>query len=324
MNPSIPRLKNILRELLDTLDPSRQLIDSAIRKSRKASYGDYHVSPGEAANTWLRQGILSGQPFAAGKFGATEARLFGDNLRRVRSGRKISKLMRGEIYLHSGVFPTDDIALNAFCELYARDAAEVDLLGVWYRRGEAPLIRASVTPLQRNFVGLRGLEPYYFPDPWSHALEGKQVLVVSPFKTTIERQYERRKAVWPGGLLPDFDLRVLRFPHSRALVGEDGPDGHFRSWREIYDQFCEQMSNVPFDVALVGAGAATLPLAVHARRLGRQGIGLGGSLQILFGIMGRRWDRRSSISQLVNENWTRPSGDEVPQKRMLMENGAYW
>ena len=288
------------------------------------AYRDYHVGSGESANTWLYERVLRGEPFAAGKFGATESRLFSDNLRRVSRGRKISAVMREDIYLQAGVFPTDDVTLNSFCELYARDAAEIDLLGVWYRRGEAPLIRASLSALQRQFVGLHGLEPYYFPDPWSLALEGKEVLVVSPFKTTIERQYERRKEVWPAGLLPDFELRVLRFPHSRALVGQDGPDGHFRSWREIYSHFCEQMSNVPFDVALVGAGAATLPLAAHAKRLGRQGVGLGGGLQILFGIMGRRWERRSSISQLVNESWTRPSGDEVPQKRMLIENGAYW
>ena len=50
------------------------------------------------------------------------------------------------------------------------------------------------------------------PHPWSAALAGKRVLVVHPFKTTIERQYARREQLFPGtDILPQFaDLRIVQ------------------------------------------------------------------------------------------------------------------
>jgi hypothetical protein len=169
------------------------------------------------------------------------------------------------------------------------------------------------------FFGFTGLEPYYFDDPWSASLKGRKVLVVSPFSASIAAQYQRRDKIWPNGLVPDMELSYLTFPHSKALA-----DNNYSSWREIYESFCNEMEALDFDVALIGAGAASLPLAVHAKRLGRQGIGLGGSLQVIFGIIGRRWETHPFFAARTNEYWVRPSGNEVPRKRMLFENGAYW
>jgi hypothetical protein len=79
-----------------------------------------------------------------------------------------------------------------------------------------------------------------------------------------------------------------------------------------------------FDVALIGAGAWSVPLAVYARSLGAFGIHLGGGLQLLFGIMGKRWEGHSGIKALQNDSWVRPSAEERPPKLHLQENGAYW
>ena len=49
------------------------------------------------------------------------------------------------------------------------------------------------------------------------------------------------------------------------------------------------MDTTDYDVVLIGAGAFSLPLVAHAKRRGKVGIHMGGSLQILFGILGKRW-----------------------------------
>ena len=44
---------------------------------------------------------------------------------------KYTEKTRGEINTLSGVFPTDDKALNRFCKLYTSCAQGADLLALW-------------------------------------------------------------------------------------------------------------------------------------------------------------------------------------------------
>ena len=74
----------------------------------------------------------------------------------------------------------------------------------------------------------------------------------------------------------------------------------------------------------VGAGAYGLPLAYHAKKLGKKAIQLGGPTQILFGIKGKRWDDHDVISKLYNSYWVRPSADETPSNYKAVEEGCYW
>ena len=44
-----------------------------------------------------------------------------------------------------------------------------------------------------------------------------------------------------------------------------------------------------YEVCLIGCGAYGLPLAAHVKKQGKKAIHIGGALQLLFGIMGKRW-----------------------------------
>ena len=50
---------------------------------------------------------------------------------------------------------------------------------------------------------------------------------------------------------------------------------------------------------------------------------LGGVLQILFGIKGRRWDE-SDTHLMYNENWVYPDRSEIPAGADKVENACYW
>jgi hypothetical protein len=58
----------------------------------------------------------------------------------------------------------------------------------------------------------------------------------------------------------------------------------------------------------------------RAKKLGKKGMHLGGTLQLLFGIKGTRFDHGVQY----DEHWIRPLGDETPANCRLMEEGAYW
>jgi hypothetical protein len=51
---------------------------------------------------------------------------------------------------------------------------------------------------------------------------------------------------------------------------------------------------------------------------------IGGSLQILFGIKGKRWDEHETISKMYNEHWVRPSAEEIVPDANKVEDGCYW
>ena len=105
------------------------------------------------------------------------------------------------------------------------------------------------------------------------------MLVVHPFKTTIERQYARRAELFPGtDILPQFaDLRIVQ-----AVQDLAGADTGYASWFDALAAMEQQMDAAPYDVAIIGAGAYGLPLAAHARDTGHAAIQMSGALQLPF------------------------------------------
>ena len=85
-----------------------------------------------------------------------------------------------------------------------------------------------------------------------------------------------------------------------------------------------QISKIEFDIAFIGTGASSLPLTAYCKSIEKTAIHLGGSLQVLFGIKGARWDDHLIGREFYNQNWIRPSTDETPTNYKNSENGCYW
>ena len=81
-----------------------------------------------------------------------------------------------------------------------------------------------------------------------------------------------------------------------------------------------------FDVAIIGCGAYGYPLAAEIKRMGKVVIHLGGATQILFGIIGNRWekDHPEFCRKFVNDAWVRPMDKEKIQNAGSVENACYW
>jgi hypothetical protein len=145
--------------------------------------------------------------------------------------------------------------------------------------------------------------------------------VVHPFARSIASQYrQRRQSLFTNPeILPEFELDVLAPPQTLAPA-----TGGYADWQEALETLISQALERPFDVALLGCGAYGMPLGAAIKRDGRQAIHLGGSLQLLFGIRGRRWDALPSFQPLFNEAWVRPSAEETPQRAAAVDAGCYW
>jgi hypothetical protein len=304
------RLKSILRPVAR----HRTLLE-------RAKFIGVPILEPQAGNDLLGQWLQESKPRAIGKMGESEL----GALRRYaahRDERGICRRWGGSrrrLTVNAGVYPPDDASLSRFCAHYGGVLAELDMLAVWFHWGERRTVarRAPAATL----AALTALEPFYHQRPWSRHLAGKRVLVISPFAQTIKRQYAQRERIWQNKpeVLPDFRLETLRCPLSAALV-----EPPFGSWFDAMLAMQAEMDCRVYDVAIVGAGAWSLPLASHAKSRGKWAIHLGGGTQILFGIRGRRWDGNAFLRTIYNDAWVRPDPADRPPASTLIENSCYW
>ena len=284
---------------------------------------DYHrtiLTLGDG-NALIRSALIAGRPYLVGRAGKTELECVNHHLgkRRGRLPEPYPRRIVSMMSNNAGFFPSTDDALDRFAEEYLSAVRELDAMGVWFNRGENDLVREFCP--RADLVPLMSLEPYYHRDPWSIELAGRKVLVVHPFADSIMENYgQRRRLLFEDArVLPDFELNVLKAVQS--IAGEPTP---YASWFDALSYMKAEMETVDFDVCIVGAGAYGLPLAAHAKMLGKTAIHLGGATQVLFGIRGRRWDGHKIISKFYNEHWTYPKPSETPRQFKKVEDGAYW
>lgn len=272
----------------------------------------------EAGHAVVREMITHGVG-AAGKIGESELSGLTSYLAyRDENGFAARWTARSRrLYTNAGVFPDNVLAYNDFARTMTQTLSQVDVLAVWYNRGESNVVKRFAP--QAQLVGLTCLEPHLWQDPWFTLLQGKRVLVVSPFVDTIREQWPHLSDVWqkkPSMAVP-FELMTLRTPFCAAIAPSP-----YRDWLAGLDDLRRQMDTTDFDVALIGAGAWSLPLAVHAKHLGRVGIHLGGATQLMFGVRGKRWDNNRKHSPFINDAWVRPK--ERPPGLARIEDGCYW
>lgn len=221
---------------------------------------------------------------------------------------------------NAGFFPTSIDKVEQFCELMFQDIQEVDILGSWL-----PNEMYFENEIQdRTKINLELLNPYFSKIPWTNALENKKVLVVHPFAKTIEQQYKKRELIFPNNLLPKFELRTVR-----AVQSIGGEKTEFNDWFEALDSMKADIDKEDYDICLIGCGAYGFPLAAHVKRMGKKSFHIGGSLQLLFGIRGKRWENENyndvyNYSKLMNEHWVKPDEDEKPQNASKVEGACYW
>ena len=273
------------------------------------------ISPSQA-NQQIHS-LLEGElPALVSRIGHTEGRIVGEWMFR---GGRYGRLTHKQAHQNAGIFPSTDQLLTRFAEIYSAGMSEVDLLGFWQTTYQARwLASLSRPPL---LVPLEALEPYFYPKPWTAALAGRRVLVVHPFAASIASQYRlhRQSLFADPEILPEFELEVLVPPQTLAPS-----NGGYTDWEEAFNDLVTKVLECKFDVALLGCGAYGLPLGAAIKRDGRKAIHLGGSLQILFGIRGRRWDAFPEFQHFWNDAWVRPSAAETPQRANAVDSGCYW
>lgn len=293
---------------------------------------DFTVVSGQAASDLISTYLSDIRPCMIARFGEIEMRCLANIYFMNQKKSIIKKVFNYLTYKsnsfwledytlttmlnNAGFFPVSIQNLQRFYELMVDNMKDTDVLGSWL--GQEILFRDELKNSTK--IPMRDLEPYYHNDPWTKVLEGKKVLVIHPFASSIASQYMKRELLFMNKeILPDFELSIINAVQSVA-----GNKTSFSDWFGALEYMKKQIDAVEFDVAIIGCGAYGFPLASYIKRIGKKAVHLGGPTQVLFGIIGARWEKHPFISKFINEHWVRPQKHEIPENINKVEGGCYW
>ena len=288
---------------------------------------------GENFQMYSIKKIQSGQPFMVTRFGsgvlgtAIDYRLQLSTktfLKYIFGAIDSLDLQRHNIYNlcnYDGFYPPNHDEIMRYGCLIYNTLTEIDAFATIMKQ-ERFFANELSNKVRCKF---RDLEPFHHDTPWTSVLEGKKVLVIHPFVNTIEYQYKynREKIFQNKKCLPEFDLKLLRAVQNITISND--PYDQYNTWFDAYNFMCSKIDNIEFDIAILGCGAYGMPLAAYIKRMGKQSIHIGGSLQYLFGIRSKRAEEENpEVASFYNDAWVRPFDEDRPDGYKKIEDGCYW
>jgi hypothetical protein len=283
----------------------------------------------------VRLAVLDRHGYAAGKLGTSEkywmyyeVLLATEPARRRRMAYEAS--LKFHCLLQSGIFPTDLEFLRAFNRTYVDAVRQLDCVGVI---GDRPDLEEGVI---RHYGLSNRLTPYVNQEPdrstpardaecYLPSFRDRKLLIVCPFAGILQQRatadlFEKVWAKTGKRWFAPASVDALEFPYGF----DRDTHNRFGTVLNLHDHIAGELARRDFDVALIAAGGLGIPLAATVKRLGKVGISLGGHLQILFGVLGKRWrDREDWRDAYFTDAWIDMPAHYRPRV-MVVDDGAYW
>lgn len=164
---------------------------------------------------------------------------------------------------------------------------------------------------------------YIYDTPWTTALQGKRILIISAFEDSIREKIPIRDKIYDGvDLFPDCEFVFIKPPMTQA----DEPS---REFDVELKEFTDRLDTIKddYDIALVSCGGYGNLVCNHIfENHQKSAIYCGGVLQMYFGIVGKRWfiERPDIVRLFMNEHWSRPKEHERPKGCDKVEGACYW
>lgn len=309
----------------------------------------------------IKQALHTKQPLVIGKIGTNELLcIYCNNLITQKLISEFPPDILREMEYGAGLYPINEATIETFIKVYLESLSSIDIFASWndkfinieyalYSNYILPNTTSACT-LPNNtrinsinkksgIVELTALESFYTTREhwWQTLFAGRCILVISPFVESIKKQLssEKRDKVWCGrwaGFWPNnIEFKFIKFEHPWSLLSKEkkiiSTLEYSKSFIDKLKWFEKQIDSVgEFDIALIGAGCYSLPLCSYIKNNKcKIAFHLGGGLQMMFGVYGARWDITNGIfKEYVNNEWIRPSGNEIPHGFKMQENGAYF
>jgi hypothetical protein len=162
---------------------------------------------------------------------------------------------------------------------------------------------------------------YIYSTPWTHALKGKRILIVSSFAESITEKVPIREKIYGVDLFPDCEITTICPPQTQG----ENPSEEFITELVAFEKRLDEIKDT-YDIALVSCGGYGNLVCNSIYKQGKSAIYVGGVLQMYFGILGNRWlmERPDAVRLFLNSHWTRPKDSEKPSGHENIEKSCYW
>jgi len=262
---------------------------------------------------------------------AVFARVIRDNLHGdLEPLRKYIKKTLAAMKNNAGILLRSNAETSHYSDLYLSAMEHCEIMAGWDIQGnyighiaQSHAYLRNIFPTKKMFWALSfDIFHYIYNNPWTHALKGKRILLISPFEESLLEKIPIRSKIYDGiDLFPDCEFITMKPPQTQA--GEQS-----RGFTIEFVEFTQRVESVidQFDVALVSCGGYANPICSFIYEHGKSAIYVGGVLQMYFGILGERWiqERNDAVTLFHNKHWSRPKFTERPKNSKNVEGGCYW
>ena len=235
---------------------------------------------------------------------------------------------------NAGVYLPNEKSVKKYAESYLDAFRNCDLYTGWstvgsdnvyaFYKQSHDFIEYTLCKTKKKLWAESALEIYNYINytPWTLALKGKRILIISAFTESIKEKIAIREKIYGRDLFPECEFVFLKPPQ----LSGDNPS---QEWQAEFTQFCAKLDSIRenYDVALLSCGGMGNPICNYIyTEHKKSAIYVGGVLSMFFGVWGKRWanEKKSILKMYLNEHWSRPKVSERPLGWEKIEGGTYW
>lgn len=281
----------------------------------------------------LKSAILNNIPYAMGKQG-TELLFLYYKPFRVQAKKcdieKYEENMSKKIVKQIGIYPADsNFIMEKLIPFYVAHMKNINCLGSTYYTNEELVF--NYYKVQNNLIHYTKQEPdksipYREVNCFFPYFKNKRLLIVCPFSQVLKERATKEiyEAVWKKIGRKWFypaSVESVEFPYGF----DERTWSKFPTVIDLFNYISSEMNKKVYDIALIAAGGLGVPLASFAKEQSKIGLDLGGSLQIMFGVLGGRWRNLENWKKLYfNDAWIDMPEKYHPEQKDICDGGAYW
>lgn len=280
---------------------------------------------------YLANKLSTNTPFVIPRIAGIENiyALMGDHIRKSKKvTNEVQNYIKKTTYSmknNAGIHITSIESLLKYSDMYMSSFEHADLYADWepwgavYNGGQDEI--AHKFKKDTIWACVFDIFHFIYSCPWTTALQGKRILLVSPFEESLRKQIAVRKHIFGIDLFPDCTFEFMKPPQTQGTeISLEFDEELGRFYKEL------EMKTELYDVALVSAGGYGNLICDFIFYKGKSAIYIGGVLQMYFGIYGERWveSRKEIFTLYQNSYWRRPDESERPKNHTEIEKSCYW
>lgn len=229
---------------------------------------------------------------------------------------------------NAGIKLSSDASVVTYANRYLSAFAKCEMFAGWESQGtyinhvaqSHELLLSSFSNKKMCWAFAFDIFHYIYSTPWTWALRGKRILIISPFAESFREKLPIRAQLYDGvDLFPDCTFVFAKPPQTQGSEPSEEFDVEL-------DRFLGSIKDLEYDVALVSCGGYGNLVCSAIYDSGRSAIYVGGVLQMYFGVLGTRWlkERPDVLRLFMNAGWSRPKPTERPRDFQRVEGSCYW